>query len=144
MLKKNLRHSFSFIEWSLNPFLFVSFRIYLDSSWLLRQLKTVFPCSRILYPCPESLGLDITSAIFNHFKNGSNMPLFLSFFYLWFLSIKESYEQLIPAWYAFDRKSFTDSNNFSFWFENCLNRSLSISISKIYLRSCSNLLISNN
>ena len=40
--------------------------------------------------------------------------------FLWFLSIKESYEQLIPAWYTFDRKSFTNSKRFSFWIEKLL------------------------
>ena len=62
----------NFIYWAVfNPLLSVSFRIYFFFFiliFLFRQLKTVFSCSRILYLCLESLGLDITSVIFNRFK----------------------------------------------------------------------------
>ena len=109
--KKSLRH---FIFWVVsNPFLFVSFRIYFDSFsfiWLSRQLKTAFPCSKILSLCLESLGLDITSVNLNHFKTTATCP------FLWFLSIKKSYARSIPAWYTFDQKSFTNSNKFSLFY----------------------------
>lgn len=39
----------------------------------------VFPCSRIFYLCLESLGLDITSVIFNRFKKWQQHPLFCDF-----------------------------------------------------------------
>lgn len=78
----------------------------------------VFPCSRILYLCFESLGLDITSVIFNvfYFKKWQQHTPF------WFLFIKESYEQLIPTGYTFGRKSFPNSNKFSpcFWISKLL------------------------
>ena len=51
---------------------------------------------------------------------------------------------MIPACYTFDRNSFTKSNKFPFGFETFSNWILSISISKIYLRSCSNLFIGTN
>lgn len=107
--KKSLRH---FIFWVVsNPFLFVSFRIDLDSlSSCQDNWKTVFPCSKILYLCLESLGLDITSVNFNHFKMTATCP------FLWFLYIKKSYQRLIPAWYTFDKKSFTNSNKFSLFY----------------------------
>lgn len=60
--------------------LFVSFRIHflsLNSDLIIETIEKVFPCSRILYLCLESLGLDIISVIFNRFKNGSNKPLFV-------------------------------------------------------------------
>lgn len=46
--------------------------------------------------------------------------------------------------YNLDRNSFTNSNKFDFFFEPCSNWILSISLPKIYLRSCSNLLIFTN
>lgn len=127
-----------------NPFFFVSFRIYLDSSsfsWASCQdsWKGVFSCSKILYLCLGSLGLDITSVNFNHFKTTATCP------FLWFLSSKESYKRRIPARYTFDTKRFTNSNKFSFFFfETCLNWILSIYRSKRYLRSWNSLLIGIN
>jgi len=73
----------------------------------------VFPCSRILYLFFESLGLDITSVILNHFKMAATYP-----FCWWFFSMKESDEWLILVCYTFDWKSFTNSNNLSFWIWN--------------------------
>lgn len=83
----------------------------------MRQFKRVFPCSRILYLCLESLGLDIPSVIVNHvlFSKMVATHPFLRFF-----SIKESYEQLITAWYTFHRKSFTNSTKISFWISKLL------------------------
>jgi len=49
--------------------------------YLLRQLKTVFTCSRILYRSLESLGLDMTSVIFNHFKKWQQHTIFVISFY---------------------------------------------------------------
>lgn len=65
--------------------------------------------------------------------------------YHFFLSLKESYKQKVDSHkYTFDRNSFTNSNKFDFFFEPCSNWILSISLPKIYLRSCSNLLIFTN
>ena len=94
----------------------------------------VFTCSMIFQLFFESLGLGITSGIFNLFKNGSNIPFFLS--------MKESYKQKVNSCgYTFDQNSFTNSNHF---FEPCSNWILSIFLSKINLRSFSNLLIFTN
>lgn len=140
--KKSL--SYFIFEWSLTPFSLSHLEyIWLDSSsfsWSSCQdsWKRVFSCSKILYLCLGSLGLDITSVNFNHFKTTATCP------FLWFLSSKESYERRIPARYTFDTKRFTNSNNCFFLFETCLNWILSISRSKRCLRSCSNLLIGIN
>lgn len=91
----------------------------------------VFPCSRILYRFFESLGLDITSVIFNRFKKRQQHTLFVISFYQKIIQMVD----LIPARYTFNRKSFT------YKFENWI---LSIFIWKIYLRSCFNLLINTN
>lgn len=53
-----------------------------------------FSCSGILYLCFESLGLDITSVIFNRFKRAATS-------FLIFLYIEESYERLIRLLYTF-------------------------------------------
>lgn len=128
----------SFIYWAVsNPF----FCLYsLESIWIPHsnlvvekmELKRVFPCSRILYLCLESLGLDITSVILNRFKMVATYP------FLWFRYIKESCELLILVQYTLNRKSFTNSQ------KACLNWNLSIYIWKIYLRSWPNLLIDTN
>lgn len=97
-------------------FLFVSFKIYLDflfwfSYWDIWKSVSLFwdPFS---FLCFKSLGLDITSAIFNPFKMAA------TYLFLWFLSIKESYKRLIPTWYTLYRKSFLNSKKFSFWIGN--------------------------
>lgn len=77
------------------------------------------------------------------FQKSSNIPFrFLLFF---FYTIEIVYERLIPLWYTFDRKSFTNSEKFYFfsvWFFDFFK--LSIYILKIYLQSWSNLLIVTN
>lgn len=70
-------------------------------------------------------------------------------FVILFLSIKESYERRIPAQYIyinFFEKVFSIPRKFPLRFETYLILIwiLSISRSKIYLRSCSNLLIDTN
>ena len=97
----------------------------------------VFSCSGIFYLCFESLGLDITSVIFNRFKMAAT-------YLLWFLSIEKSDERLIPVRYTFILIEIVLSIpiKFPFLFETLWI--LSISILKIYLRSCSNLLIGTN
>lgn len=47
----------------------------------MRQLKTAFPCSGILYFCFKSLGLDITSMILNPFKMAATYLFFVIYFY---------------------------------------------------------------
>lgn len=111
---------------------------YLIWLLLLRQQKMAFSCYGIFYLYFESLGLDITSVILNRFKMAATYPLR-------FLSIKESYERLIPVWYTFDRNSFINPNkSFKSKRKFCWNWLLLISISKIYLRSWNNLLIDTN
>ena len=69
----------------------------LDPIWIFHSdpvvetIETVFPCSRILYLCFESLGLDITSVILNPLKMAA------TYLFLWFLSVKESYEPKIDS-----------------------------------------------
>lgn len=107
---------------------------------VVETIETVFPCSRILYLCFESLGLDITSVILNPLKMAA------TYLFLWFLSVKESYKP--NDWFPRDtlliERFLSIPTNFPFGFETCSNWILSISISKIYLRSCSNLLIGTN
>lgn len=92
----------------------------LKSIWILKSgpvsetIKTVFPCSGILYLCFKSLGLGITSVLLNPFKMAATYPF-------WgFPSIKESSGQLIPARYTLDRSGLINSNKFPFWIENLL------------------------
>ena len=68
----------------------------------------VFPCSRILYRFFESLGLDITSVIFNCFKKHQQHTLFVISFYQKIIQMVD----LIPVRYTFNRKSFTNSKRF--------------------------------
>ena len=96
----------------------------------------VLTCSRILQLFLESLGLDITSGIFNRFKNGSNIPFFF------FLS--KNHRGLIPADTLLIKIVLPIPTNLTFFFEPCSNWILSIFLSKINLRSFSNLLIFTN
>lgn len=96
-----------------------------------------FPCSGILYLCFESLGLDITSVILNCFKMAAT---YLLFFLLknhtngWFPCDTLLIEIVLPIPTNFTLFCFFIWNLFEF----------AISISKIYLRSCSNLLTGTN
>lgn len=98
----------------------------------------VFPCSGILYLCFKSLGLDIASVLLNLFKMVATYP-FCDFF----LSKNHT-----DGWFARDtlwiERVLAIPTNLCFELKTCSNRILSISISKIYLRSCSNLLIGIN
>lgn len=117
-------------------FLFVSFKIYLDflfgSSYWDNWKGLCLFWDPLSFLCFKSLGLDITSVILNPFKMAA------TYLFLRFVSIKESYKRLIPMWYTLYRKSFINSKKFSFLLYWKLE-TLSISISKIYLRSCPNL-----
>jgi len=90
----------------------------------------VFPCSRILYLCFKSLGLDITSVFLNPFKMAA------TYLFLWFPFIKESCGRLIPSDTLCIEKVWPIPKC-PFELETCSKWILSISISKIYLRSCS-------
>lgn len=90
----------------------------------------VFPCSKILYLfCFKSLGLDITSVFLNPFKMAA------TYLFLWFPFIKESCGRLIPSdTLCIEKVCSIPSTKCPFELETWI---LSISISKIYLRSCS-------
>ena len=104
---------------------------------IYETIEAVFPCSGILYLCFKSLGLGITSVLLNPFKMVATYP-FCDFF----LSTNHT-----DGWFVRDtlwiEKVFAVPTIF-FELQICSNQILSISISKIYLRSCSNLLIGIN
>lgn len=77
--------------------------------------------------CLESLGLDITSVIFKSFQNGSNISFFVISFCQRIIRMVDSCVIHLP----FELEIFS-------------NRTFSVYVSKIYLRSCSNLLIDTN
>ena len=116
----------------------------LKSIWIpysdpvIKTIETAFPCSGILYLCLKSLGLDITSVLLNPFKMAATYP-FCDFF----LS-KNRTNGWFPRDTLWIEKVLSIPTNFIFELKTCSNRILSISISKIYLRSCSNLLIGIN
>lgn len=129
-----------FIFWVVSNSLFVCLisNLFFDSSfpfwsncWDNWKRYFLVPGS-FLYLCFESLGLDITSVIFNRFcfqkwrQHAPFCDLFLSKNHTtnWFLYDPPSIEQVLSI-----------TTNFRFLFQNCSNRILSISISKIYLRS---------
>lgn len=99
----------------------------------------MFPCSGILYLCFKSLGLDITSVLLNPFKMAATYP------FLWFLFLSKNPTN---SWFPRDtlwiENVWSIPTGFAFELETYSNWILSISISKIYLRSCSNLLIGIN
>ena len=94
----------------------------------MRQLKRVFTCYRILYLCLESLGLDITSVIFNRFKMAATYH-----FGDFFLSKNQTNDWFLRDTLVFNQKNRFNSN----WILFFLYR-------KICLRSYSNLLIGTN
>ena len=107
----------SFIEWSLIPFCLFPFESIFILNFhlvlIVETIETVFPCSRILYLCLESLGLDITSVILNRFKIAATYILGIS---LYQRIIRMVDSCVIHFW--FDWKSFTNSKNFYFWIGN--------------------------
>jgi len=133
----------SFIEWSLTPPPFLS---RLESIWILHSdlvVETIEngislfqdPLSLLYF---ESLGLDITSVILNRFKMAATYP-FCDFF------LSKNHRTIDSRVLHFWSKEFYQFQQiFLFGFETCSNWILSISISKIYLRSYSNLLIHTN
>ena len=66
-----------------------------------------FTCSGIRYPCFESLGLDITSAILNRFKMATTYLLF-------FLSIERIVRMIDSPTIQFVSNIFTNSELFDF------------------------------
>lgn len=115
--RKIFRHFFYWVVFKPLSFLFVSFKIYLDlflfwsNYWDNWKGVSLF-WDPLSFLCFKSLGLDITSVILNPLKMAA------TYLFLWFLSIKESYKRLIPAWYTLYRKSFINSKKFSFWIGN--------------------------
>ena len=77
--------------------------------------------------CLKSLGLDITSVIFKSFKNGSNISFFV-------ISFCQRIIRMVDSCVI----------HLLFEFEIFSNRTFQVYVSKIYLRSCSNLLIDTN
>ena len=114
----------------LNPPFFISFKI--DSIYLVgEKIEMVFPCYEILYLYFESLGLDITSLIVNTFKMAAT--------YLFHLFIsKNQTNGGFPHDIRFIEKVLSIPIHFTFFWI------LSISLSKIYLRSSFNLFIDIN
>ena len=80
----------------------------------MRQLKRYFLVPGSFLSLPWIVGFRHYFGDLSFSKMAATHP-FLRFF-----SIKESYEQLIPAWYTFHRKSFTNSNKLSFWISKLL------------------------
>lgn len=107
----------------------------------MRKLKRVFTCYRILYLYRESLGLDITSVIFNRFKMAATYH-----FGDFFLSKNQTNDWFLRDTLVFNQKNFFNSTkpNLILIFETCSNWILFFLYRKICLRSCSNLLISTN
>lgn len=105
----------------------------------IETIKMVFPCSGILYLCFKSLGLDITSVLLNPFKMAATYP------FLWFIFLsKNPTDSWFPRDTLWIENVWSIPTGFAFELETYSNWILSISISKIYLRSCSNLLIGIN
>lgn len=106
----------------------------------MRQLETVFPCSRIFYLCLESLGLDITSVIFNRFKKRQQHTPFCDFFLSknhtnnWFLHDTLLIERVLPILknFPFGFLKFLELDPFDFY------------IKKYTYEVCSTLLIGIN
>lgn len=74
----------------------------------------VFPCSRILYFCFKSLGLDITSVFLNPFKMAA------TYLFLWFPLLSKN-PRLIPSDTLCIEKVWSiNSNKMSFWIGNLL------------------------
>jgi hypothetical protein len=97
----------------------------------------VFPCSRILDRWLESLGLDMTSVIFNHFKKWQQHTIFLISFFL----SKNHTNGWFPRDTLLIERVLTIPRNF-LW--NLLELDPFDLYIKIYLRSCFNLLINTN
>lgn len=112
--------------------------LILYSDPVIKTMETAFPCSGILYLCFKSLGLDITSVLLNPFKMAATYP-FCDFF----LS-KNHMNDWFPRDTLWIQRVLSIPTNLLLELKTCSNRILSISISKIYLRSCSNLLIGIN
>lgn len=84
----------------------------------MRQLKRVFTCYRIFYLYRESLGLDITSVIFNRFKMAATYH-----FGDFFLSKNQTNDWFLRDTLVFNQKNLFNSTkpNHILIFETCSN-----------------------
>lgn len=91
----------------------------LTNIWILKSgpvsetIKTVFPCSGILYLCFKSLGLGITSVLLNPFKMVATYPFFF------FLLSKNPTDTRFPL---LIETVWLIPTNFPFKLETCSNR----------------------
>lgn len=111
-----------FVYWAVSNPLSLSFCLssfesilILHSSRIWENWKRYFlVLGSFIFFCLESLGLDITSVIFNRFgfnQNGSNIPFVVISFDQQIIQMLDSCE----INFSFDRKCFSNSKKFYFW-----------------------------